>query len=91
MLFLFDYGNEWQFIVELKKITEPEPNKKSPAILEIFGKPPKQYPDTKKSWKKNLKSEHAQTLSILNLVSISSKSFYRFVSIENEFQTKSFC
>jgi hypothetical protein len=45
MLFLFDYGDEWQFIVELKKITEPEPNKKSPAILEIFGKPPKQYPD----------------------------------------------
>ncbi|HOJ94569.1 MAG TPA: hypothetical protein PK390_04970 [Fervidobacterium nodosum] len=45
MLFLFDYGDEWQFIAELKKITEPEPNKKYLAIFEIFGKPPKQYPD----------------------------------------------
>ena len=91
MLFLFDYGDEWQFIAELKKITEPEPNKKSPSILESFGSHQSSILITKKSWKKNLKSEHAQTLSILNLVSISSKSFYRFVSIENEFQTKSFC
>ncbi|WP_448376842.1 IS1096 element passenger TnpR family protein [Fervidobacterium sp.] len=45
MLFLFDYGDEWHFIVELKKIVEPEQNIKYPTILETFGEAPEQYPE----------------------------------------------
>ncbi|XEY09394.1 hypothetical protein QO062_09500 [Fervidobacterium pennivorans subsp. carthaginiensis] len=45
MLFLFDYGDQWHFIVELKKIVEPEQNIKYPAILETFGEAPEQYPE----------------------------------------------
>lgn len=42
-LFLFDFGDDWQFNCEIKKITDtPE---KEPYISEIVGKAPAQYPD----------------------------------------------
>jgi len=43
MLFLFDYGDEWHFVVELKEIREPLTNESLPAILESVGKAPVQY------------------------------------------------
>ncbi|MBU4346095.1 MAG: plasmid pRiA4b ORF-3 family protein [Candidatus Omnitrophica bacterium] len=44
MLFLFDYGDEWHFIVELKEIRGPLTNESLPAVLESTGKAPMQYP-----------------------------------------------
>lgn len=44
MLFLFDYGDEWHFIVELKEIRDPLTNESLPALLESVGKAPLQYP-----------------------------------------------
>lgn len=43
MLFLFDYGDCWQFIIELKSFGEKDLNKKYPLILKKIGKSPKQY------------------------------------------------
>jgi len=47
MLFLFDYGDDWRFIVELKKISNAGLGKKYPIILEKLGESPEQYPDCK--------------------------------------------
>jgi hypothetical protein len=44
MLFLFDYGDEWRFSVELKEIRKTEEKESEPVILESVGKAPKQYP-----------------------------------------------
>lgn len=43
MLFLFDYGDEWLFVVEFKKVGEKDQKKKYPRILKKVGKAPKQY------------------------------------------------
>lgn len=43
-LFLFDYGDGWHFIVELKEKKEVEERNIKPIILEIIGKAPEQYP-----------------------------------------------
>lgn len=43
MLFLFDYGDEWRFIVELKGIEPPKQDTKYPLILESVGDAPLQY------------------------------------------------
>jgi len=43
MLFLFDYGDEWHFIVELKGIELPEERRRYPFIVESFGEAPPQY------------------------------------------------
>ncbi len=40
MLFFFDYGDEWHFIVELKEIRDPLTNESLPAVLESTGKAP---------------------------------------------------
>lgn len=42
-LFLFDYGDEWHFIVDLKGIEPPEEGVSYPCILESFGEAPPQY------------------------------------------------
>lgn len=42
-LFLFDFGDDWQFTCEVKKITDT-PEKES-YITEIVGKAPEQYPE----------------------------------------------
>ncbi|ATW26816.1 IS1096 element passenger TnpR family protein [Candidatus Formimonas warabiya] len=37
MLFLFDYGDEWRFVVQLIKIEEPEENVKYPLVIQAVG------------------------------------------------------
>ena len=44
MLFLFDYGDEWRFSVELKEIRKTGEKESEPVILESTGKAPEQYP-----------------------------------------------
>lgn len=44
MRFLFDYGDNWQFKVELVDIQPSKKNNKYPKVLKKFGKAPEQYP-----------------------------------------------
>ena len=44
MIFLFDYGDGWQFNVELLEIRNAEQGDLKPVILESIGKAPLQYP-----------------------------------------------
>jgi len=44
MIFMFDYGDDWRFLVELEKIELAQENRKYPAVLEKKGKTPEQYP-----------------------------------------------
>lgn len=43
MLFLFDYGDNWLFIVELKGIESPKEDAKYPFVVESVGDTPPQY------------------------------------------------
>lgn len=43
MMFLFDYGDNWQFIVKLVGFGERKPKQKYPRILKRVGRAPKQY------------------------------------------------
>ena len=43
MLFLFDYGDNWHFTVELIDIKEKNAEEKYPSVLESVGKAPRQY------------------------------------------------
>ncbi len=45
MLFLFDYGDEWRFQVELVGLGEKTPKTRYPKLLSSVGKAPPQYPD----------------------------------------------
>ena len=45
MRFLFDYGDGWEFRVELVKRKPKEPKVKLPRLLVSAGKAPAQYPD----------------------------------------------
>jgi len=45
MRFLFDYGDEWLFLVELVNRKPKEPKVKLPRLLISAGKAPAQYPD----------------------------------------------
>ena len=45
MAFLFDYGDDWIFLVECKSIAEPLEKTRYPRIVEKVGKSPEQYPD----------------------------------------------
>ena len=47
MLFLFDYGDGWRFIVELKEIKNAEKWDLKPQLLESIGDAPPQYPPCK--------------------------------------------
>ena len=44
MLFLFDYGDEWRFKVELIGLGRKEPNAVYPRVLKRVGEAPPQYP-----------------------------------------------
>ncbi len=44
MEYVFDFGDYWQFTVELEEIQPPNPKFKKAKILEKHGKSPKQYP-----------------------------------------------
>lgn len=43
MMMLFDYGDEWRFIVELKKAGSSSKDAKYPRLLKQVGKAPSQY------------------------------------------------
>ena len=45
MLFLFDYGDEWRFKVEVMGLGEKVPKARYPKVLATVGKAPPQYPD----------------------------------------------
>jgi hypothetical protein len=45
MRFLFDYGDEWEFLVELVERKPKGPQVKLPRLLISAGKAPAQYPD----------------------------------------------
>jgi hypothetical protein len=45
MLFLFDYGDEWLFTVELIGLGRKEPKVAYPRVLKRVGEAPPQYPD----------------------------------------------
>src|SRR5215472_95024 len=45
MRFLFDYGDEWVFLVELASRKPKEPKVTLPRLLLASGKAPAQYPD----------------------------------------------
>lgn len=45
MMFLFDYGDNWRFVVELKGFGVKQPKQKYPRVLQSVGKAPEQYPD----------------------------------------------
>jgi hypothetical protein len=44
MRFLYDFGDEWEFNVQLESVEPPGRRKKTPRILEKHGKAPEQYP-----------------------------------------------
>jgi hypothetical protein len=46
MLFLFDYGDEWRFVVELLRIGRTEKGVRYPRVVSAEGTAPQQYPDT---------------------------------------------
>lgn len=45
MLFLFDYGDEWLFVVDLIGFGAAEPKTKYPRVIKKLGKAPEQYPE----------------------------------------------
>ena len=45
MLFLFDYGDNWQFVIELIGFGERRAKQKYPRLLKKAGKAPEQYPE----------------------------------------------
>jgi uncharacterized protein len=45
LLFLFDYGDEWRFMVEVTGIGKPEPNARYPRTISKVGEAPPQYDD----------------------------------------------
>ncbi len=44
MLFMFDYGQDWRFVVKLKEKRDTGPKEKLPGILKSVGKSMLQYP-----------------------------------------------
>jgi hypothetical protein len=45
MLFLFDYGDEWRFKVEVIGLGEKVPKARYPNVVKSIGTAPPQYPD----------------------------------------------
>lgn len=45
MLFVFDYGDDWRFEVELKRVGEKAPKMRYPRMIAAMGEAPSQYPD----------------------------------------------
>ena len=45
MLFLFDYGDHWEFRVEVIGFGEKVPRTRYPKVLAVVGEAPAQYPD----------------------------------------------
>jgi len=45
MQFLFDYGDEWRFLVELKEFGKKTSKTRYPRVIDTKGEAPLQYPD----------------------------------------------
>lgn len=45
MLFHFDYGDDWMFLVNCLDVVEPDAGKVYPLVSKVTGKAPEQYPD----------------------------------------------
>ena len=45
MTYIFDFGDWWQFNVQLERIDPVDPKLKKPKLLESHGEAPEQYPD----------------------------------------------
>ena len=45
MLFLFDYGDEWRFLIEMVGYKETAPEGLYPRVVASVGKAPQQYPE----------------------------------------------
>lgn len=45
MTFLYDYGDEWRFRIEVVETGQAQPAADYPRIISKFGKAPPQYPD----------------------------------------------
>ena len=45
MLFHFDYGDDWRFLIECISIDDTKSRKRNAEVLKITGKFPEQYPD----------------------------------------------
>ncbi len=45
MLFHFDYGDDWRFLIQCESIEMTRSTRKRPQILEVLGQFPEQYPD----------------------------------------------
>src|SRR3954453_18731321 len=45
ILFLFDYGDDWRFVVEVIGRGEREPKVRYPRVVKKVGRSPEQYPD----------------------------------------------
>lgn len=45
MMFLFDYGDNWQFVVELVGFGTEKSKEKYPRVTRSIGKAPEQYPE----------------------------------------------
>ena len=50
MLFFFDYGDNWHFIVDLKEIKPAQSRDLKPLILQSVGEAPLQYPPLKEEY-----------------------------------------
>lgn len=44
MMYLFDFGDNWEFDVELERIDPRDEKKKEPVVVESRGEAPRQYP-----------------------------------------------
>jgi hypothetical protein len=45
LMFLYDYGDEWHFKVEVRALGEKDPAGRYPRMLATVGEAPAQYPD----------------------------------------------
>jgi len=45
MIFLFDYGDDWMFLVECNGISDRVPKVRYPKVVQRVGKAPEQYPE----------------------------------------------
>jgi hypothetical protein len=45
MLFVFDYGDDWRFLIEAKALGEKAPKTRYPRLVASVGRAPEQYPD----------------------------------------------
>jgi len=43
--FVYDYGDDWRFVLRLEGIAAPDKRSRRPKVIESEGRPPVQYPD----------------------------------------------